>query len=77
MDPADHALTASNGKMAGSDIYRARQKQLIDQGKFGEAIQMDIVDIRSKFGSKYDKAIQEMIDSLDPWMRNGLKGLPK
>lgn len=28
----------------------------------GSAIQMDVDDIRSKFGNKYDKAIKEMID---------------
>ena len=28
----------------------------------GSAIQMDVDDVRSKFGNKYDKAIKEMID---------------
>jgi len=34
-----------------------------------EAIQMDIGDIRSRFGNKYDYVIQEVIDyarTLDP-----------
>ncbi len=74
MEPEDHARTASNGKMPGSDLHRARQQKLIKQGRFGEAIQMDIDDIRLKFGSKYDRAIKEMIDGLDPSMKNGLKG---
>ncbi|MFC6298080.1 hypothetical protein, partial [Pseudomonas spelaei] len=30
-----------------------------------EAIQMDVDDIRSKFGDKYDKAIKQMLDYAD------------
>ena len=74
MDPADHAQTASNGKMPGSNIYRAKQQQLIKQGRFGEAIQMDIDNIRKLFGNKYDEAIKQMINGLDPSMKVGLKG---
>ena len=76
MDPWDHARTASNGKTRGSHIHRARQKKLIEQGRFGAAIQMDIDDIRSKFGIKYDQAIKEMLDSLEPWMKVGLRDVP-
>ena len=34
-----------------------------------EAIQMDVNDIRSRFGNKYDDAIQQMLDyakTVDP-----------
>jgi len=74
MDPADHAGTASHGSqgLAGAK-FRQRQQQLIQQGRFGEAIQIDIDDIRSKFGSKYDEAIKEMSKSLDPSMLDGLR----
>lgn len=66
MDAADHRLTASHGHQGRAGAaYRARQKQLIDQGRFDDAIQMDIDDIQSRFGTKYDDAILEMIDSLD------------
>jgi hypothetical protein len=74
MDPADHALTASHGTQPGSDIYRLRQLRLINQGKFGEAIQMDIDNVRKLFGNKYDEAIREMIDQLEPWMKKGISG---
>lgn len=39
------------------------------EGKLEEAINMDVIDIRQKFGSKYDKAIEEMLEyskKLDP-----------
>jgi hypothetical protein len=76
MEKADHAETASNGKKVGSDMFRARQKKLVDAGQFGAAIQLDIDDIRSKFKDKYDGAIREMIESLDPKMKNGLRNPP-
>ena len=74
MEPLDHAKTASHGTNPGSDVYRLRQQRLFKQGKFGEAIQLDIDNIRRLFGNKYDEAIQEMIDQLEPWMKMGLKG---
>jgi filamentous hemagglutinin len=76
MDPADHARTASNGKMPGHMQHIAKQADLIKKGRMGEAIQMDIDDIRAKFGPKYDEAIQQMLDSLDPWMKTGLRTPP-
>ncbi len=65
MDPTDHVHTASHGNQGlAGQLYRDQQLQLIKQGKLDDAIQMDIDDIVSKFGSKYDEAILEMIDSL-------------
>lgn len=63
MEAADHAKTASNGNQ-GSDgkKYRARQAALIEQGRFDEALQMDIDDIRRKFGKKYDEGIKQMLE---------------
>ncbi|OOF49242.1 hypothetical protein BKK52_04180 [Rodentibacter trehalosifermentans] len=62
MDPADHKLTASYGRSKEAQIYRDKQKELLEQGKIDEAINMDIMDIRQKFGSKYDSAIEEMLE---------------
>ena len=45
---------------------------LIDQGKFKEALQMDIDDIHDKFGDKYDEAISQMLEYVD-----GLEKLEK
>jgi len=60
MEPEDHRMTASYGNSKDARAYREQQRDLIEQGKFNEAQQMDLDDIRSKFGSKYDKHIQEM-----------------
>lgn len=69
MEKADHMKTKSWGSSDKAKAWRAKQKELIDQGKFREAVEMDLQDIRSQFGNKYDKGIKEMldyIDSLDP-----------
>lgn len=62
MEKEDHRQTASYGSSREAREYRAVQKELIEQGKFREAVEMDISDIREKFGNKYDTAIAEMLD---------------
>lgn len=59
MDKADHRQTASCGNSLEAREYRAKQEALIKEGKFEEAMQMDIDDIQ-KFGDKYDDAIAQM-----------------
>ncbi|WP_412005328.1 hypothetical protein [Aestuariibius insulae] len=60
MDVADHRLTASHGNMGTAGRrYRETQKDLIRKGKLREAFMMDVLDIRAKFGDKYDAAIAE------------------
>ena len=61
METLDHRQTASWGRSRSAMNYRKHQQALIQQGKFLEALQMDIDDICSKFDSKYDQAIQEML----------------
>jgi len=56
----DHEKTASYGNSREAKEYRQKQRELIEQGKFDEAVQMDIDDIHEKFGNKYDNAIAEM-----------------
>lgn len=65
MEKADHRKTASCGSSREAREYQAAQKELIDKGRFREAVQMDIDDIREKFGSKYDGAIAEMLKYVD------------
>ena len=60
METADHQQTASWGSSKEAKAYRQQQKELIEQGKFEEAQQMDIDDVRSKFGNKYDEGIEQM-----------------
>ena len=62
MDTVDHMQTESWGRSKTAQKYRARQKELIDEGFFRKAQQMDIEDVRLKFGSKYDEAIQQMLE---------------
>ena len=66
MSPEDHRKTASYGgrKGSGQQAYRDKQADLIKQGKFDDAFMMDVDDIQSKFGNKYDNAILEAMDEL-------------
>jgi len=71
MEKEDHKITASNGPSREACEYRQMQKELIENGKFDEAIQMDIDDIHEKFGDKYDDAIAEMKDYIDKLKEEG------
>ena len=68
MRQADHRETASWGNSREARAYRARQKELIEQGRFREAQSMDIDDVQRKFGDKYDEVMYQMrlyTDGLD------------
>lgn len=62
MSAADHRMTASCGNSVEAIAYREKQALLIAQGNMKAAIQMDIDDITSKFGTKYNDAIEEMLE---------------
>jgi len=62
MDAGDHRKTASWGSSKDAKAYREQQKKLIEDGKFGEAQQMDVDDLKNKFGDKYDEHVKEMQD---------------
>ena len=70
MEYEDHVQTASWGNSRDARAYAAVQKELIEQGKFKEAMQMDIDDIHSKFGDKYDVAIAQMLEYVDELEQN-------
>jgi hypothetical protein len=61
MDKCDHKITKSNGSGQEAILWRARQEELIDQGRYMDAMQMDIDNIRDLFGGKYDHAIEEAL----------------
>ena len=63
MDKADHHKTASWGSSASAKAYRDTQAALMRSGKSGfiQAVMMDVVDIRSQFGDKYDAAIAQYL----------------
>jgi hypothetical protein len=71
MEKEDHHNTASFGSSKEAQEYRAKQKELIEQGNFEEAVQMDIDDIKEKFGNKYDDAIAEMKDYINQLKTEG------
>lgn len=56
-----HKLTGSYGRYAVSCNYRKKQIELIKQGKIRELIQEEVNFIRSRFGSKYDNELGEML----------------
>jgi len=59
MDKDDHRQTASCGGSKEAKEYQIEQAKLVGEGKLREAFQMDVDDIRSKFGEKYDDAIAQ------------------
>ena len=71
MEKGDHRQTASCGNSRKARAYRAKQESLIKQGKFREAVKMDVKDLRAKFGNKYEKGISEMWKYVNELERNG------
>jgi hypothetical protein len=69
MEKADHMRTASWGR--GGANYQAQQRALIEQGRFREAVEMDVRDIRNLFGDKYDQGINEMLKYVDELEKSG------
>jgi hypothetical protein len=69
----DHRQTLSCGSSDEAKVHREKQKALIDQGKFREAQQLDIENIRELFGRKYDRQIQEMLDYTDQLYKDPVK----
>ncbi|MFD5509709.1 hypothetical protein ACFWIB_18280 [Streptomyces sp. NPDC127051] len=56
----DHPRVASTGSWAESKEHRADQLRLMKGKKFNAAVEKDIDDIESKFGKKYEKAIEQL-----------------
>ena len=62
LEKLDHQRTLSWGSKAPAQAYAEQQEALVRAGKFNEAMINDIVDIRTKFLTKYDESIDEMIE---------------
>lgn len=58
---SDHKKTKSHGHYKSSADYRKKQIELINRGRIKDVIMEEINNIRSLFGSKYDKEIREML----------------
>lgn len=61
MIAAEHKNTASYGNTPSAKSFRAKERDLVQQGKFLQAQQLGINDIQTKYGAKYNAAINDMI----------------
>ena len=80
MEPADHHQTASWGNSKDAVAYRARQTELIRNGKFTEAFANDVQDARriaAEAGDpkRYDQAIKEALAYLDCLSKHNLTSI--
>ena len=71
MDKRDHRKTASSGSSNEAKAYRDKQAEYIKKGDFDKALDMDIKDIKDKFGNKYDKQISEMKEYVNELKKRG------
>ncbi|MER6781481.1 MULTISPECIES: hypothetical protein [unclassified Streptomyces] len=55
-----HPRAASTGSWDEAKEHRAEQLRLMKADRFRAAVEKDLDDIRSKFGKKYDKALNEL-----------------
>ena len=62
MEVIDHMQTASYGSGSEAAAYRALQSQLVNDGDFIGAMQMDINNVQSLFGTKYNDGINDMVN---------------
>lgn len=62
MNKDDHKETASWGSSHAARAYREQQRELIQQGRWDEAVGMDVKDVRRLFGDKYDEALAQRAD---------------
>jgi RHS repeat-associated protein len=62
MERSNHRSTSSWGPGTAADAFRAKIKALVDEGSMRDAMAIEIWDVRRVAGSKYNSAIQEMLD---------------
>lgn len=60
MPEAHHKNTASYGNGRAARAHRAAQKALVEKGRVDDAIQMDVDDIRKKYGGIYEETFRIM-----------------
>ena len=64
MEKGDHLPTASWGRGAEAQAWRAESAQMLNEGRFLDALARDIMDVQTKFPGKYDAQIVEMLGHL-------------
>jgi len=63
MTEADHAKMTSTGRSTEAMGHHEAQRALVAQGKFVEAMEMDISEIRETFkDGRYEKGIRQMLE---------------
>jgi hypothetical protein len=77
MDPSDHKMTSSNGSSREAAQYRQMIDELLKQGKWREAMAIEIGDIRRiakelNDPRKYNEASLEMLEYFKCLEKNGL-----
>ncbi|GCE62475.1 hypothetical protein [Microcystis aeruginosa] len=77
MTEADHRKTATWGSHSSAQKFRAEQRELINKGQFEQALLMDIKDIRSQFGSKYNKGIMQALKHYKTKVRSQIQALQR
>ena len=70
MSSDDHQQTGSWGSGRDAQRYRAEEAELLRQGKYRQAFNKSVRDIRKKFGNKYDAEIEQ---ARKHFRKNGLK----
>jgi hypothetical protein len=63
MDVTDHKKTSSYGSSTEAKAYRAMLQQKVDAEDMRGAVAMDILDVKSVTGTKYNQAMLEMIEA--------------
>lgn len=79
MKKEDHELTRSykRGYMLRNDFFR-KQQEYLEALNIREAVEMEIAEIKAKFGSKYDDAIREVreyVTKLEKQLKNHNGGI--
>lgn len=81
----DHRMTSSYGGRQNSrytssidpcdvsDTYKNEIMNMIDEGRYGEAVRDEVLEIRRDFGTKYDGAIDKFLDYYSDYIKeNGI-----
>jgi intergrase/recombinase len=62
MDVEDHMKTSSWGQSKMAQAYRSNIQQKIESGNMRDAIAQEGWDVKRETGTKYNNALQEMIE---------------
>lgn len=71
MDKEDHRQTASCGNSKEAIEYRHKQSEYIENGQYDKAVEMDVKDLKDKFGDKYNRHISEMKEYIKQLKKDG------